>query len=103
MEYIHPFPGQSRQASFQGFAYGNPDASEVGGWQPHLGTDNGVCGLELLKNAAEVPLRFAVPILYGGIEVVHAGFHCPRNGAFLVIWGAPDHQSTHGTAPEAQE
>src|SRR5215510_15187820 len=103
MEYIHPLHTQSLQASLQGFAYGNPDASEIGGWQPYLGTDNCIFGLELLKNTAEIPLGLAVPILDGGIEVNHAGFHCPRNGAFLIDRVATDHQSAHCTAAEAQQ
>src|SRR5262249_30453031 len=103
MEYVHPIHRQSGQASLQGFAYRNPDAPEVGGWEPHLGADDCVFGLELLKNAAEVPLRFAVPILYGGIEIIHAGLQRPRNGACLVIGVASDHQSAHRTAPKTQE
>src|SRR6516165_1790565 len=103
MEYIHPLHNQALQACLQGFSDGNPDASEVRGWQPYLCTDDCVSGLELLQNTAEIPLRRAVPILYGGIEVIHAGFQCPRNGAFLINRIATDHQSTHRTAAEAQE
>src|SRR5215470_12397904 len=103
MKYIHPLHAQSHQASFQGFADGNLDASEVGGRQSHLGTDDCAFGLELLKYTAEIPLRLAVPVLHGGIEVIDAHFHRPSNGAFLVIGLATDHQSAHRTAPEAQE
>jgi len=55
-----------------------------------------------LQDAAEILFRFAVAVLDGGIEVVHAGLDRPRHGAFLVTRIATHHQSADRAAAEAQ-
>ena len=102
VEDVDSIEAQPRQAVFERLCYGVGDALAVGGWQPYLGADGDVGRLEVLQDATEVLFRFTVAVLHRGVEVVHAGFDGPRDGALLVKRIAAHHQPADRATAEAQ-
>ena len=97
VEYIHVVHAQPPQATVQRIRGGLCDVAALGLGEPDLGADKR-SRLQLCPNPAKIGLRRAVAVLHRRVEVVDAGFQCPRDRTLLIRLRAAHHQPP--TAPQ---
>jgi hypothetical protein len=102
MEDVDPVAPKALEAFLERARHRLGDAAERRQGNADLGADDRLGGLERAQHATEIPLRSAVAILHGRVEIIDPGVERARHGALLFLRLAAHHEPAHRAAAEAE-